>query len=264
MREALSGVGRPLSRRSKRASQSPTPYSNSSSVRSTVRVDELKKVLGGAPLQQHPPSSRGETEPADDGNDTGSESMVSYEGSELSFQTPPVGVSVIDHGSQDLHDGDAENDGLRGDAITEGTITPRPLTASSQTVLNKKPSTDNLRRKSSISSQQNDDIPPVPPLPASLRSPTSSEPLSSERKKAQSLRSISGSVKSNTENSGYEQRPRTSHSVASRKSKNRYSSLTQGRGGWSARDLLDDIDAEAGFGVGGGRVVSSLGGRPPY
>ena len=284
MREALGGggLGRPLSRRSKRASQSPTPYSTSSGVRSSVRVDELKKVLGGAPLQHHPPSSRGED--AADGDElesTGSESMVSYEGSELSYQTPPMvgmGIATMDH-AQEFHDAESEPDetedgNTRGDAITEGTITPRPLTASSlmQTV-HKKPSTDNLKRKTSISSQQNDDIPPVPPLPASLRSPTSSELLpersgTSASKKAQSLRSMGGgSVRSSTHDyDGYNNRPRTSHSVASRKSKNRYSALTstsQGGRVWSARDLLDDIDADE-RGMAGGRVVSSLGGRPPY
>jgi hypothetical protein len=269
MREALGAAsGRPLSRRSKRASQSPTPYSTTSSIRSTVRVDELKKVLGGAPLQQHPPSSRGETEALDDGNDTGSESMVSYEGSELSFSpSSQPGIAVTDHAAEHFVDAQEEidRDGLRGDTITEGTITPRPLTAVSQTVLNKKPSTDNLKRKASISSQQNDDIPPVPPLPASLRSPTATSDVSylpperTASKKAQSLRSLQGSVKGDAA----AERPRTSHSVR----KNRYSTLTNNlKASWSARDLLDDIDAESPgvFGMGGGRVVSSLGGRPPY
>lgn len=273
MRDALSGagLGRPHSRRSKHASQSPTPYSTTSSIKSTVRVDDLKKVLGGAPLQHHPPSSRGEIEPADDaGDETGSESMVSYEGSESSFVSAQAGVASIDHAASrdDMSEEFLDAETPRADAVTEGTITPRPLTASSATQLNKKPSAENLKRKASISSQQDDpDIPPVPPLPASLRSPIGSIsssadflPTRAESKKAQSLRSLGGSVR------GDHERPRTSHSVKSKGNSNRYSTLTQGsRGNWSARDLLDDIEVEGhGLGVGGGRVVTSLGGRPPY
>jgi hypothetical protein len=267
MREAMGVSGRPQSRRSRRASQSPTPYSTSSSVRSTVRVDELKKVLGGAPLQQAPPS-RGEQERQEaEGDETGSESMVSYEGSDLSL-TPsanaagiPQGVATADQ-ADEFDDGDEGTGGLRSDAITEGTITPRPLTATS-TVLHKKPSTDNLRRKSSISSQQHDDIPPVPPLPESLRSPTHSEShsllpdrnASVASKKAQSLRSM-GSFRERD-------RPRTSHSVTSRN--NRYSTMTTSSKMWNARDLLDDIDADAPGALGiGSRGVGISGGKPPY
>lgn len=262
MREALSMHGRPHSRRSRRASQSPTPYSTTSSIRSTVRVDELKKVLGGAPLQQHPPS-RGEQEQVEaDGNETGSESMVSYEGSELSFvpnanvADVSSGTAVVDHADEFV---DAEEH-LRSDEVTEGTITPRPLSAS--TVLNKKHSTDNLKRKASVGSQdsrQTDDIPPVPPLPESLRSPTGSllpdRATSVASKRAQSLRSL-GSVRER-------ERPRTSHSVAGRN--NRHSTLTTSSKMWSARDLLDDIDADSPGALGiGNRGVSVLGGKPPY
>jgi hypothetical protein len=267
MREALSVHGRPHSRRSRRASQSPTPYSTTSSLRSTVRVDELKKVLGGEPLQ-HP--LRGEQEIADnDGNETGSESMVSYEGSELSFvpsanAAGAPGVTIADY-TGELGDDDGGAEGVRGDAITEGTITPRPLSAS--TVLNRKPSTDNLKRKASVGSQgseQDDDyIPPVPPLPASLRSPTvgDSRSLLPDRtasvasKKAHSLRSLS-SIRERD-------RPRTSHSVTSRN--NRNSTMTTSSRIWNARDLLDDIDADSPGVLGiGSRGVSVLGGKPPY
>lgn len=265
MREALGGASGPHSSRNKRASQSPTPYSTSSGQRSTVRVDELKKVLGGAPVPQHPPSSRDETEAADGGNDTGSESMVSYEGSELSFSPQHSGVATTDHAyatpPQYPEDHEHDRHGSRSDTITEGTITPRPLTAVSQTVLNRKQSTDNLKRKPSISSQQNDDIPPVPPLPASLRPPMSDTstllPERSQSKKAQSLRSLD-SVR------GEQNRPKTSHSVSGKK-KNRDSSMTNAsRASMSMRDLLDDIDASDGIALGGGRIASSLGGRPPY
>lgn len=268
MREALNISGGPHSPRSRRASQSPTPYSTTSSIRSTVRVDELKKVLSGAPLQQDH-LARGEQERQEpEGDETGSESMVSYEGSELSF-APSANVAgagqdvAIAEQTEGFAHGDGEIEGLRSDAVTEGTITPRPLTAASA-VLHKKPSTDNLKRNTSTGSQQNDDIPPVPPLPASLRSPTHSEggqslvpdrTASVASKKAQSLRSM-GSFRE-------ADRPRTSRSVTSRN--NRYSTMTTSSKMWSARDLLDDIDAEAPGALGiGNRGIGVLGGKPPY
>jgi hypothetical protein len=58
-------------------------------------------------------------------------------------------------------------------------------------------------------------------------------------------------------------RPRTSHSVTSRN--NRYSTMTTSSKMWNARDLLDDIDADAPGALGiGSRGVGISGGKPPY
>lgn len=272
MREALGGHGRPQSRKSRRASQSPTPYSTTSSVRDTLRVDDLKRVLAGAQLEQIHHHADDTTRAEADSEETGSESMVSYEGSEMSFM-PPVAdarssaaIPASNHTEPDPQDAYLEPESARSDAITEGTITPRPLTAVS--ALSKKPSADNLKRKASITSQENDDIPPVPPLPANLRSPTpsgaqtnSSTALAPDRmastasKKAQSLRSL-GSQRERD-------RPRTSGSMASKG--NRYSAMTTSSKAWNVRDLLDDIDADSPGALGSGsRGTGALGGRPPY
>ncbi|KAF2422880.1 hypothetical protein EJ08DRAFT_563486, partial [Tothia fuscella] len=86
MRDALASRPHSRSVKSRRASQSPSHYSTTSSVKSAVRVEDLKKVLKSGPVAfgVAPPSLRGELD-REEGDESGSESMVSYEGSETSF-----------------------------------------------------------------------------------------------------------------------------------------------------------------------------------
>jgi hypothetical protein len=313
MRDAL-GV-RPHSRsvRSRRASHSPTQYSTTSSMQSAVRVEDLKKVLSGGPIPYSPPSrgptSKGEEAEAEE---SGSESMVSYEGSENSFADPAnngvinTGTPVDSHVTEEAEveeAGDEDFLAIEREAYTEGTITPRPMTATSAT---KKSSFDGAvagQRKGTKMEIGDDEIPPVPPLPAGMRS-TASPPVASSStslsspglhpdpatSRATSLRHSgpqalrSGSMRSST-------RPQTAVPTAAKsdagsKAQWRKSGITgssgigvgrsnSGAGGssvgswnFNARDLLDDIDAEAPGSTGSNnlsvRGVGILGGRPPY
>jgi protein EFR3 len=75
-----------------RTSHAGTPFT-SSSVRNSVRVEDLKRVLHGA---VPPPLSRGldeETGERDDNESASDDSMVSYEGSEPSLDRPPTAAA---------------------------------------------------------------------------------------------------------------------------------------------------------------------------
>lgn len=285
MRETLSVSPRAHSRsaRSRRASTSasPTPYSTTSSVRSAVRVDDLKRVLSGGPMPFAPPS-RGE----EDGEDSGSDSMVSYEGSDVSYPpyannniVLPVGTvvsPVVERAEEDVI---GEMDARDHDDATGGSLTPRPMTAISK---KSRPESPKNVRKTSISSSDRESIPPVPPLPEGLRTgfnsppPTISPPSTSPPAphsdhggmvRNSSLRSGPQSLNSESMRNG--QRPRTA--VPTQNSEWRNSRATGGTAAgwnWNARELLDDIDAESpgspGSLGGGGNGLSLLGGRPPY
>lgn len=284
MREALSISARPHSRsvQSRRASVSisPTPYSTTSSVRSAVRVDDLKRVLSGGPLPFAPPS-RGE----EDGEESGSDSMVSYEGSDVSYApyannniVLPVGTvvsPVVERAEEDVL---GQTDAGDYDDATIGSLTPRPTTA-----VSKKPSLESAKagRKASISSNDWDSIPPVPPLPEGLRSgvnsphprisppPAPPAPHSDHGAvvRNSSLRSGPHSLKSGSMRSS--QRPRTAVPTPNSDRRNSRGTIgTAGGSSWNARDLLNDIDAESPGSLGGlggaGKGLSFLGGRPPY
>ncbi|TID24361.1 hypothetical protein E2P81_ATG02664 [Venturia nashicola] len=285
MREALSISPRPHSRsvRSRRpsVSASPTPYSTTSSVRSAVRVDDLKRVLSGGPLPFAPPS-RGE----EDGEESGSDSMVSYEGSDISYApyannnaVLPVGSLVSPVVERAEEDALGEVEAADHDDVTVGSLTPRPTTA-----VSKKTPVESARvgRKASISSNDQDDIPPVPPLPEGLRSgvssllpfisPPSAPPPAAHSDHGGVVRNSSLRSGPQSLNSGSTrpcQRPRTAVPTSNNGWKNsRATSGTTGGSHWNARDLLDDIDAESlgspGSLGGAGKGLSFLGGRPPY
>ncbi|QDS73640.1 hypothetical protein FKW77_002267 [Venturia effusa] len=281
MREALSisPMAHSKSVRSRRASvsASPTPYSTTSSVRSAVKVDDLKRVLSGGPMPFAPPS-QGE----EDGEESGSDSMVSYEGSDISYApyannnaALPVGTvvsPVVERAEEDA----LEEAGVRDhDDTTVGSLTPRPMTA-----ISKRLSVESARaaRKTSMSSSDRDSIPPVPPLPEGLR-PSFSSMMSQPTASPPGAHSDHGGVARNSFprsgpqslNSGLmrnDQRPRTAVPTSNNELRNsRAISGTAGGWNWNARELLDNIDAESpgngSLGV-AGKGLSFLGGRPPY
>jgi hypothetical protein len=297
MRDAFS---RPQSRsvRSRRASHSPTHYSTTSSMRSAVKVEDLKKVLNGGPIPFSPQSrgavSRGEEA---EGDESGSDSMVSYEGSDTSFTAPAnggnnnAGIPMIAHVTEDGNPGDDDYLAVEREGTTEGTLTPRPMTATT-----KKTSFEMAREKSK--GVPSDDIPPVPPLPAGMRPTNNSPPVANSTSSLSSpglnpdflntLRtshSPSGPQSLHSGSGRTSTRPRTAiasmtKSDAGTKAQWRKSSATVGRalsnattgassvGSWNfnARDLLDDIDAESpgASTLTGGRGMGILGGKPPY
>ena len=239
-----------------------------------MRVEDLKRVLSGTQLPVGPPT-RDEDDKEAEAEDTGSDSMVSYEGSDVSFVSAntglvPVGPALAVQVDESPEHGGADVDLAKGDTVTEGTITPRPLTAASQ-ITAKKSSTDNAKRKSSITSQPNEEIPPVPPLPAGLRSLTpsslpSSPPSTGLTPDVGRTTSVSKKTQSITSLGSLRDRPRTANSVTSRSNRQSTQSARPPGWTWNARDLLDDIDAEAPSSPGslGVRGVGVLSGKPPY
>jgi protein EFR3 len=251
--------------RSRRTSASPT-HLTSSSARSAVRVEDLKRVLSGSQLAypyvgtSH--GTRGGIE-ADEAEDTGSDSMVSYEGSDASYvisnNAGGLGADQVD-----TRDFLASRD---RDGLTEGSVTPRPLTAAStakppssmQTQYHQKDDPITERR----SEDDDDNIPPVPPLPPNLRgaspTPTTQRPMS--KLSVSPPRTVDIIEKA---------RPRTSASMRSgpRSISAAFSSTggdlfssAKDVWGFSAREFLEGIDAEGGPGSGVGRTVVR---RPPY
>ncbi|KAF2834729.1 hypothetical protein M501DRAFT_1009019 [Patellaria atrata CBS 101060] len=147
--------------RSRHASQSPTPLSTSSA-RSTVRVEDLKRVLSTSERHGLPSRGRQSLDPRREiEEDTSSESEVSadFSMSEIS--------SVTGSGIQTIPE---QEHGDRGLAITtpntgrerEGSVTPRPIPGAFP------------RGLSEATVRSEDSVPPVPPLPASLRGSVSS------------------------------------------------------------------------------------------
>jgi len=186
--------------RSHRASQSPTPLT-SSSVRSAIRVDELKRVLSGATPIPLVTSATALGIRGMDGEeeDTGSDSMVSYEGSELSG-LPNTSTTAFPQRTSESpqRDAQAPSPADQRDAATEGSVTPRPATSSSarkhagSSSLLAKAAVDELvdtprdadhaangsssGAPAAAADPDPDAIPPVPPLPVTLLQQASSPP----------------------------------------------------------------------------------------
>ncbi|EON63512.1 hypothetical protein W97_02740 [Coniosporium apollinis CBS 100218] len=141
----------PPGRRGTSASNSSRP--SSSSVRSTVHVQDLKKVLNGEePVRLNTSYSR-KSRHSRLNEDSDSSSLVSADGfsfSDASFvHQPPVG-DTFDHAERRRSD-------------TQGSALPRPGNiAPGSTATGEQYSSERERRA--------EDIPPVPPLPASLQS----------------------------------------------------------------------------------------------
>ncbi|KAF2668417.1 hypothetical protein BT63DRAFT_471563 [Microthyrium microscopicum] len=260
--------------RSRRGSQSGTPLTTSSSVRSSIRVEDLKRVLSG----QVPLGTSSLTRRQDDAEreDSASESMMSYEGSEISNVQVDDDYAPIAHNSSGgltVRHGRADSESSAKDFHTEGSVTPRPLTSNSTL------SPPSSSRRSSISPEPEvSEIPPVPPLPESYAS------MSPPRTSSSSLRPNSpprGIAITNTINAS----GRPASKAESIKSLNVRQSLRRsistrdgqqstwkqsgnhdiGKHTWSAMDLLDSIESD-GIGpvpgTGNGRVGGAL--KPPY
>ncbi|KAF2676266.1 hypothetical protein K458DRAFT_352069 [Lentithecium fluviatile CBS 122367] len=154
-------VGR-LSSPHRHHSPSRTPGSTSS-VRSTVRVDDLKRVLSGsAPRTSYSirPPTKHYQEPSSDSS--ASESMVSVHSlSDLSFVTAdhivPSHVQPVEAPS-----------------TPAASLTPRPQ-SSSPASASASPSNALFAREAAFSAHG---VPPVPPIPASLRDKSVSPPAS--------------------------------------------------------------------------------------
>lgn len=149
------GYGHPSAGRRGTSASDRSPPS-SSSVRSTVHVQDLKKVLSGEePVRLNTSYSR-KSRHSRLVNDSDTSSLVSADGfslSEASFvHQPPVG-DTLDYAERQRPD-------------TQGSVTPRPLTAVSGFAATGE-------RRSLERERQAEDIPPVPPLPASLQSSAS-------------------------------------------------------------------------------------------
>ena len=253
--------------RSHRASQSPTPLT-SSSVRSAIRVDELKRVLSGAkPVALGTGATalgirgiEGEDE------DTGSDSMVSYDGSSVSG-LPHASATALPRAGDTSPQRAAPPD--QRDAITEGSVTPRPPTASSAAARKHTAPADQAADArdaahdgGSLAPAADTDgngsaIPPVPPLPASLPAAASAAGERERPRTAGSAkRSGGGGAAKAKAWSMREQGPKgAAAALAPFDAKEVW--------GFSARDLLLGIDADVpspggGFGAAVGKKV------PPY
>jgi hypothetical protein len=150
-------VGR-LSSPHRHHSPSRTPGSTSS-VRSTVRVDDLKRVLSGSRPRTSfstRPTSKRHQEPSIDSS--ASESMVSMHSlSDLSFVTAD-------------HTVPPHTQSVESPTTPAATLTPRP-----QNITPSSPSSTNAHyaREFAFST---DNVPPVPPIPDSLRDKSTSPP----------------------------------------------------------------------------------------
>jgi hypothetical protein len=246
LREAMlipSGNG-PRSRTSHAGTQQ-----TGSSVRSSVRVEDLKRALSGATPA---PGSRGSlvgggavAEP----EDSTSDSMVSYDESEASAS--PV-VGAVGLGTARMVEGGSL--GIAGEDVTtaDGSITPRPGTTA--TAVNVEAASG--PRRGSPEPEAAAEIPPVPPVPERFGS------LSPPRTVASSSSSAAFQVAP-----APAQPPLTATAAESIRSANVRESLRRsistrdgagagparpdtartgaGRGqGWSAMDLLESIEAE--------------------
>lgn len=187
-------------RRSTSATPSPAPVSTSS-VRSAVRVEDLKRVLSGATASggalrtawsmrgpTHKWASNRSSLGEGDDVDTGSDSLVSADFSADDGYSVPVSVNVpVPPGVEDVtaagpeehRDGEKEEEEQEREVHSgrddrEGSSTPRPTSGHAQSN-----SQDTIRpmldrydggsvKPASLHSQ-GDYIPPVPPLPASYQ-----------------------------------------------------------------------------------------------
>lgn len=279
--------------RSHRPSQSPTPLTTSS-VRSAVRIDDLKRVLSGGGQAFPLVNSSGAlgirgAEGEEGEEDTGSDSMVSYEGSEMSAAVANAPATAVSEAQPRPSEGgpaeqqpQQEREREPGvdsrDGTTEGSVTPRPLSSSAKphgTLLAKASVDDFVDAPES----HDDAVPPVPPLPADLRQisppstatvpPTSTSPeIKISPTTASPPRAVSIVASERTSI-----RPRTSNSskrnvsgpaalgAAGGKGAGKTWSLKEHRAsspfgakdvwGFSARDLLEGIEADHPLSPGG-------------
>jgi hypothetical protein len=265
--------------RSRLGSQSGSPRTAPSSVRGSVRVEDLKRVLNGAlpPLSTAGSGANVATNrqvPPED--DSASDSMMSYEGSEVSYAPQGTPTKALQPTSPP---GEAENQGLkppmdetRNVVATEVSETSRPATSASQATLRQ----PLVARKSSFTEVLDDEgIPPVPPLPSALQhqtpmssSHTSSPPVANPVPIHTSPKSVASKI----------QQPKTrASSVRSVRESLRRSISTRdgvpqqgaadshGRTSWNVLELLDDIDTD-GPGAPPGSLSKGLGNgiKPPY
>lgn len=165
-----------------RTSHTGTPYTNTSSVRSSVRVEDLKRVLAG-----NAPAAVSVAPVIYEPEDSASDSMVSYDGSDFTApsrhdmamsrnRNPPL--VLVDAGTPVLENGQ------NGARASDGSVTPRPLTAVSIA------SGHQLTRSRSNSSPEpeteDEDIPPVPPVPETYANLSPSRTPESSMHRAQS------------------------------------------------------------------------------
>ena len=274
--------------RSRLGSQSGSPMTAPSSIRGSVRVEDLKNILNGGHVPIHTARSAvhegGNGRPLPD-DDSASDSMMSYEGSEMSYaqQGPALNVSQPSGSNGEPKAQMVGTDESKDDKETTGSGTTRPQTAGSLSTLRQHP----MVRKSSFTEVlEPEDIPPVPPLPSGLHqhplnpsSPPStpavagrisrnqqsspSPPNISANKLQQPKQSTAGSTRSVTV------RESLRRSISTRDGTSQFgpSSGADGqlRPGWNVMDLLETIDME-GPGAPPGSTAKGLGNgiKPPY
>jgi protein EFR3 len=135
-----------------RTSHAGTQYTTSS-VRSSVRVEDLKRVLSGAA-----PSTITSAPILDQPEDSASDSMISYDGSEFSATlSRPEKLATAD---TELDETEIT---VQNGAATEGSVTPRPPTAVSSG--SGRPTSRSRSNSSPEPETEDDEIPPVPPVP---------------------------------------------------------------------------------------------------
>lgn len=299
----LPGTAQSQHGRTRRASQSPTPLTTSS-IPSAVRVEDLKAVLSGSQVIWPITSSghdRHRSTVDYDHDDTASESMASYEGSEISLPLDAPQTELATTG-EPLEHVDTQRTAIRVER--EGSLTPRPLTAVSTirppSIVRQNSNPDDNVFTESDSQNRPLSIPPVPPLPMNINLksavPTlvnipapkrsiASSTTTSPTKQPSAYVGGHGGGKSSVPSS----RPQSRKSVRLEENPVLYSSsksLVSGapsihessdhfdyammsppkkgpRAAVNVGKLLDEIDADAGFGVGIGRSGLSAS-RPPY
>lgn len=175
---------------------------SSSSLRSAVRVDDLKRALstshGGVPRTSHSmrAPSHGYGKSSDDRHSSGSESLVSVHSlSDASFMTNDH------HRAPRAPTPDSPT-------TPAATLTPRPQTAASVNGTTGPSYAFHAREKAYFM----DNVPPVPPIPESLRDTSMSPPIQSEAR-------------------DFAERPKTAPNGAAKKSRSVKSGVSRGRSG---------------------------------
>jgi protein EFR3 len=277
-----------------RNSHTESPYATTSSARSAIRVEDLKRVLSGTA-----PSAIATATALEEPEDSASESMMSYEGSEYSTaQSQPDKSSAEAERAttKEASIGDDSAIQVQNGTGSEGSMTPRPLTAAS---LNSGRPPSRARSNSSPSPErEKDEIPPVPPVPenyASMSPPRSSAtssnyrkssppPFSSPPRSPGSTPRFKPMMNSATTNSATKEESIRSQAV--RQDLRRSISTRDGTGsilpafggsdtlppkhqqksGWNALDLLESIETDGPSPPPGSSTNKPLGGRmkPPY
>ena len=277
-----------------RTSHAGTPYSTSS-VRNSVKVEDLKRVLSGAS-----PATIATRPSIEQPEDSASDSMMSYDGSD--YSTAPSRPENPERPSAEAESDNNDTlhaEPLNGDA-TEGSVTPRPLTAVSSA--SGRPLSRSRSNSSPEPEQADEEIPPVPPVPenyASLspgRASTSSgRPTVGTTTTAQypsppqspSIPALSRPKAIMTPTSGSGPKADSIRSATVRESLRRSISTRDGaastlpnfgegerlhphgllsKSGWNALDLLESIESDGPSPPPGSATSKPLGGRmkPPY